>query len=212
MARTTVAECAEGGSVVAKLAFASEDLNRFRLFIVSYSPLWLMLALRSLPSPILHWSNRAALAVAFALLAAYSFVDALRLVSGAQRTGAVSYYFSDVDDQGGNAAGYLATYLLPFLGLVPTGLGDWAAYGVYFLVAGIVFVRTNLSLVNPTLYILRWRVVSARAFLDEGHSPDQQVGASPVIVLCRNPDSLIRGRVELVRLAGCFVAKHEPEA
>lgn len=203
---------AKGESAIPKFTFASDDLHRFRLFIVSYFPLWLMLAFRALPSPTWHWSNRTALTVAFALLAAYSFVDALRLVSGARRTGAVSYYFADVDDQGGNAAGYLATYLLPFLGLVPTGWGDWAAYGVYFLVAAIVFVRTDLSLVNPTLYILRWRVVSGRAFLDEGRSADQQVGATPVIVLCRNPASLMRGKVDLVRLAGCFVAKHEPLA
>jgi hypothetical protein len=170
-----------------------------------------MLAFRALPLHGWHWSNRTSLAGAFAALAVYSFADAGRLVKGARRAGAASYYFSDIDDQGGNAAGYLATYLLPFLGLVPVGWGDWAAYCVYFVVAAIVFIRTDLTLVNPTLYLFGWRVVSARAFLDAEHSQDQQVGAAPVIVVCRKPASLLRGKVDVVTLAGCYVTKREPD-
>lgn len=167
-----------------------------------------MLAFRALPHT-LNWNHRAWLATAFVILAVVTFLDARRLVSGAQNTGAASYYFADVDDQGGNAAGYLATYLLPFLGLVPTGWGDWVGYVIYFAVAAVVFIRTNLALINPTLYLLRWRVVSARAFLDEGHSPNQQVGTSPVVVVCRDPTSLTEGRVDVVTLAGSLVTKRE---
>ena len=187
-------------------------LDRSRLFLVSYFPLWLMLAFRIAPTHVWCWSDRTLLASLFFLLAVWSFVDARRLVAGARQTGANSYYFSDISDQGGNAAGYLATYLLPFLGIVPTAWGDWVAYGIYFLVAAIVFIRTDLSLVNPTLYILGWRIVSARAFLDPDHSPDQQVGVAPVIVLCKDSSWLRTGAVEVVTLAGCYVAKRAPTA
>jgi hypothetical protein len=38
-------------------------------------------------------------------------------------------------------------------------LRGWFSYGVYFLVAWAVFVPSDLGLVNPTLYILGWRLV-----------------------------------------------------
>lgn len=188
-----------------------DDLRRFRLFLVSYAPLWVMLAFRAAPLHGWQWANhRTLLCVAFGVLALWSFLDALNLVSGAGETGSVRLWFSEIDDQGGNAAGYLATYLLPFIGLIPAGWGDWVAYGLFFAVAGVVFVRTNLALVNPTLYLLGWRVVAARAFLDERRSPDRQVGVGSVIVVCRRPKLLVPDGVDLVELAGCYIRKGEP--
>jgi hypothetical protein len=73
-----------------------------------------------------------------------------------------------------------------------------------------VFIRTDLSLVNPTLYLLGWRVISAKAYLDVEHSPDQQVGGTSAIVVCRRPELLARGKIDVVELAGCYVTKHEP--
>ena len=55
----------------------------------------------------------------FGVLAAYGFIDAVRLIRGSGRTSLRSLVFGEVNDQGGNAAGYLATYLLPFIGLSP---------------------------------------------------------------------------------------------
>ena len=57
--------------------------------------------------------------IVFGLLAVYGFVDAIRLIRGSGRTSTQSLVFGEVTDQGGNAAAYLATYLLPFIGLVP---------------------------------------------------------------------------------------------
>jgi hypothetical protein len=156
-----------------------------------------------------HWSARVELAAAFFMLAVWSVLDSYRLVHGARRAGAVSHYLSAVDDEGGNAGGYLATYLLPFLGLIPSGWGDRASYGIYFVVATVVFVRTDLTLVNPTLYLMGWRVVSARAFLDAEHSTDLQVWPTPVVVVCRDVATLADGPVNLVRLAGCYIAKQQ---
>lgn len=172
------------------------------------------MAFRTFPTHAWHWSAhgwnwnaRLDLAVAMALLGVWSLSDGYRLVHGARRSAEVSYYFADLNDQGGNAAGYLATYLLPFLGLVPSGWGDWTSYGIYFIVALVVFMRTDLALINPTLYLLGWRVVSARAFLDAAHTSDQQVHPTPVVVVCRDPARLVAGPVHVVALAGCYIAK-----
>jgi hypothetical protein len=110
--------------------------------------------------------------------------------------------FSEIRDEGPAVAGYLATYLVPLLAEAPTRPGLWLAYGLYLGMAVILFVRTDLALVNPTLYLLRWRVVSAVAVTES-----QRGGA--VVVVCRDIGTLGTG-TEVVRLAGCYVTKNEP--
>jgi hypothetical protein len=66
-----------------------------------------------------------------------------------------------VRSQGAAVSGYLATYLLPFLATAPEGIGDWLAYAGYFLVALVVHVKSDLALVNPTLYLLGYRIAQA---------------------------------------------------
>lgn len=192
---------------MSRLRGVTEDLIRVRLFFVSYVPLWLMLACRAAPSGRWHWDGRIAAVIVFGLLAVYGFVDAIRLIRGSGRTSTQSLVFGEVTDQGGNAAAYLATYLLPFIGLVPDDWGDWAAYVLYLLVALIVFIRTDLTFVNPTLYILGRRVVSANAYL-----PGDRVlvAGSPFVVVCRNPRALA-SKVDVTSIAGGFITKDEPK-
>lgn len=189
----------------------TEDLIRLRLFFVSYVPLWAMLVFRAAPPHAWKVNGRTLAMALFGLMALWGIVDAVRLIRGARATGSRSLYFGDISDQGGNAAGYLATYLLPFIGLVPADWGDWTAYGIYFIVAAVVFIRTDLTFVNPTLYVLRHRVVSARAYLTEDRTPDQAISSTPFVVVCRNPEALSAGRVDVASLAGGFVTKREPD-
>jgi hypothetical protein len=167
-----------------------------------------MVAFRAAPPGRWLWDGRTTAVTIFGGLALYGFVDAVRLIRGSGRTSPRSLVFGEVNDQGGNAAGYLATYLLPFIGLVPQDWGDWAAYVVYFLVAMIVFVRTDLTFVNPTLYILKHRVVSANAYLPEGRV---LLPGSPFVVVCRDPRALASSKVvDVTSIAGGFVTKDEP--
>jgi hypothetical protein len=50
-------------------------------------------------------------------------------------------------------AAYIATYLLPFIGFEVTGWRGLAALAIYFVVLFVVFMRSDLALVNPTLYL-----------------------------------------------------------
>jgi hypothetical protein len=190
----------------------TEDLIRLRLFFVSYVPLWAMLAFRSVPPHGWHWGSRAGAVLFFGAMSLWGWLDAVRLIQGSGRTSVRSLFFGQVDDQGGNAAGYLATYLLPFVGLVPSDWGDWAAYVVYFVVAAVVFVRTDLTFVNPTLYLLNRRVVSANAYLSDGAVPGPLVKGSPFVVVCRDPKALMSSKVDVTSVGGGFVTKHEPRA
>lgn len=137
----------------------SEGVLLTRLFITSYAPLALMLALRNSGSV---WPPHEAVAFwCFAVLGLVGLLDAFRLPRGAQRRSHRRVELSDVKDEGGQVAGYLATYLLPFLNVDVDGWRGGAALGLYFLVLMIVFLRSDLALVNPALYVAGWRVVSA---------------------------------------------------
>ena len=131
-------------------------IGRARLFLVSYAPLALMFAARFLAS------DRWQLATAFAIVGVWGFVDGWRLVRGASERSKRRVHVTKVTDQGGAVAAYLATYLLPFLGNLPSNWGDWIAYSLYFATALVVYVRSDLAVVNPTLYALGFRVVRGR--------------------------------------------------
>jgi hypothetical protein len=147
--------------------FASAQL-RARLFLVSYAPLAIIFAwqCRTTESTAV-W---AASGVALLLLA-------ITTTYGQLRKNAVLATVTDVRDRGGDVSGYLAGYLLPFIAGPPEGWSGIGAYATYFLVAGIVYVRSDLALINPTLYLIRWRVI-------EG-----QVSGRRLLILCRDVPS-----------------------
>jgi len=132
---------------------AARKLVGTRLFAISYTPLWAIFAIRSatVPSRAVFWA-----------LTIWGLIDAFRIVSGGLNRSFRTIPFEDVSDKSGEVSGYLATYLLPFIGGPPIDTAGWLAYAVYFAVAWAVFVPSNLGLVNPTLYILGWQVVEAR--------------------------------------------------
>lgn len=172
-----------------------EQFGRFRLFVISYGPLWLMLASRAAPEGS-DWRWSAPNTWVSALLAlgtVWSFVDAWRLVRGAQRKAAIRMRFAEIRDEGSAAAGYLATYLVPLLAEAPSRPGVWLAYALYLGMAVILFVRTDLALVNPTLYVFGWRVVSAvpgsrRRASDDAEAADE--GSADLIHLVQHVDEL----------------------
>jgi hypothetical protein len=127
--------------------------GRWLLFLSSYSPLFALTALRLEPGRYRDalW---AAAAVGFlSLLAALAIAQ--RRISPRQRV------LTSVSDRGGDVAGYLATYLLPFLTVTaPTGR-DALAYGLFVVLVGIVYTRSSLVSVNPVLYLLGYRLVEA---------------------------------------------------
>lgn len=151
-----------------------------RLFFVSYAPLSAIYAARLSP----HWLWT----VGFGGLAAWGVLDGWLLVNSAKDRPRYKTRITRVEDQGGAVAGYLATYLLPFLGTLPSGLGDAVAHVIYFGIAFVVFTRSDLALINPTLYLLGWTV--HRVTADE----------RPVLLLTRR--GVRTGDVEVQRLLG----------
>ncbi|MEU8082240.1 hypothetical protein AB0B57_01190 [Micromonospora sp. NPDC049101] len=122
---------------------------RFLLFISSYSPLFALLAIRFDQL----WLRLAC--IGLSVFGMFAFWLIFKLDAG-KSPGA--YHVSSVGDAGSQAAGYLASYLLPFLTVsIPTPK-DLAAYVLFLLVVAAVYIRTNLMQINPVLYLFGWQV------------------------------------------------------
>lgn len=131
-------------------------------FISSYAPLWGLLALRFDP-----WWLRAPL-VALTFLGIG--VVALRLRARGGRP--TDTELTIAGDAGGEVSGYLAAYLLPFLTVAdPDGL-DIAAYVLFVIVAGLIYVRSSLVHINPTMYALGWRPMRASIPVRDGRTKE----------------------------------------
>lgn len=113
-----------------------------------------------------HHTSAATSALGFGFVSLGLMLVAL-LLYNAHRAGGVYWTVSDTSEQGAAVAGYLATYLLPLLAV---GVGGWrvtAAYGIYLLVLWVVYVRSDqLLLINPTLYLFRFRIYDAQVRVD----------------------------------------------
>jgi hypothetical protein len=129
----------------------TQSAARGRLFVASYAPLFLILAVRF---------NTLSLRLVCASVAVLGASDAWLMTRRAHAKGLpVVIRVTTVDDVGAEVGGYLASYLLPFVVVqTPTGT-DLIGYFLFLLVALVVYVRSDLVRVNPTFYLLGYRVL-----------------------------------------------------
>ncbi|TFB67978.1 hypothetical protein [Cryobacterium sp. Hz9] len=122
-------------------------------FVLSaYAPLALIIGAVSLSESLI-------LAVCWGVVALLLALSVLGILM--RRTGSVGarhIKYSDAEDQGGAVAGYLAGYLLPFLVVPTANFGVMIGYVIFFGLVTFLHMRSNLGLINPTLYVLGWRV------------------------------------------------------
>lgn len=140
-------------------------MGRWMLFLSSYSPLFGLTAVR------LESGTFRTVTLALAALGALSLAVAL---ADAARIEPRERVVADVEDRGGDVAGYLATYLLPFLTVTSPTPKDAVAYAGFLMLVGLVYTRSSLLAVNPLLYLLGYRL---------SHVTTQ--GGQRVLLICR---------------------------
>jgi hypothetical protein len=126
-------------------------LGRPLLFLSSYAPLFGLLAIRFEQ----RW-----LWISCTVLAALGVVCLWLLLRLDARSSPGPHTLASVRDAGVEAAGYLATYLLPFLTVATPTARDVLAYVGFLLVAAVINLRSAVAQVNPLLYLLGYRVLS----------------------------------------------------
>jgi hypothetical protein len=126
-------------------------LGKPLLFFSSYAPLFGLLAVRFQSRWL--WIPCAGLAG----LGVFSMLLLLRLDA---RASSGPHTLTAAKDAGGEAAAYLAGYLLPFLTVATPTVRDVIAYVGFLLVAASIHIRSAVAQVNPLLYLLGYRVLS----------------------------------------------------
>jgi hypothetical protein len=133
----------DGASIVATKA---------QLFLSAYAPLFAILAVRF---------EGNALRVTCGILAGLGFLHlAIALLVAPHLAASRPYPIAKVQDASGEVAGFLATYLLPFVTVPSPSATDIAGYMIFAVVVLAIFVRSNLAQINPTLYLLGFRVAT----------------------------------------------------
>ena len=130
-------------------ARASDQIVELSLFMSSYAPLFVILAIRF---------RSATLSVACAALAVIGLVAGLAVLARFRTIASSRWTVRTVEDRGGEVAGYLATYLLPFVTVAEPDLRDVIGYGLFLVIVAVIYVRSSLIQINPTLYLLGWRL------------------------------------------------------
>jgi hypothetical protein len=126
------------------------------LFLSSYSPVFLLLALRSYDrSCIVFWLAVALLVLSLAALGVF-FRSARRKAAYEVTVVKVEYRTADV-------AAYVVTYLLPFLGVFGEGWRDVLALGLFIALIGVIYVNSGMLYVNPILALLGYHLLLVRA-------------------------------------------------
>jgi hypothetical protein len=81
--------------------------------------------------------------------------------------GAGSFVVKTVEDQGPEVAGYLASYLLPFVAVDQPDAALAAGYAIFLVVAAIVYVQSDMVQINPIFYFFGRRVQKVTTTSDD---------------------------------------------
>lgn len=184
---------------------------RVELFAISYVPLFLILAIRTLPSKEkivrdLQHHDLCALATptAFLTLSVFGLVVMAVIVRHSRRISGTTLTLKSISDRGSEAAAYLATYILPFVMFDEDSWQVWAAFSVYLAVLAVVTVNSDLILTNPTLYLIRRRI--AEATFERSRGPSDKFDVTALLV-CKSGHRA-GDRVEVVEFAGGYLEKY----
>jgi hypothetical protein len=128
-------------------------VGRWLLFVSSYSPLFALIAIRLEPST---------LQIALFVMAVGGAAGLFVVLAAASRIEPKPCEYSTAEDRGVDVAGYLATYLVPFLTVSRPTSRDVLAYACFLALVGIIYVRSTLVGVNPLMYLLRFRLFAVK--------------------------------------------------
>lgn len=148
-------------------------VSKFGLFLSSFAPLFLLLAIR-------HWSTPS-IAIGLLVIALVFGPVGLALVEWFGRTVDDTYVVDRVESRAESLTGYLTGYLFPFLVLDFSDIYAVAATVGFGLMLAVLYVQGNLLYLNPVLMLRGWRVWTI-----EAHRLDSAAKEKRLIVIVRN--------------------------
>ena len=150
--------------------------TRVVLFLSSYTPLFLIMAVKYAPA-------HRYFALSMILLAVISIVLLLFYLKQSASLAVDHVVVEKISGKDTEAMSYIVTYLIPFLDIKLDEISSAVSLLLLFLVVGILYVHSNLIYINPTLNLLRYHLfeieieggmssalLSRRRFVERGAS------------------------------------------
>lgn len=129
----------------------SEGYVDWALFLSSYSPLPVLLAVRLYG---LHDHGAPWLAGLFLAM----MLPLLHVLSDVRSVMGRDFRVTRVNGAAGEVTGYIASYILPLIVIGTLIWTDYIAYGLFIIIVGIVMTRGELLHINPWVYLFGWRL------------------------------------------------------
>lgn len=175
-------------------------LLRLQLFVISYVPLTFIFAVQLLPDD--GWGLHSVwMPTCFLLLGLTGIAMGLRIRHVSQMVSPSNITVNGIRDEGGNAAAYLATYVFPFVLSDTDRWQTWAAYGIYMVILAVVTMRSDLVIINPTLYLLGRKIVAVDHAARLGTGGPYEATS---LLICTNYPH-VGDVVRVVRFAGGYI-------
>jgi hypothetical protein len=161
------------------------------LFLSSYTPLFFLVAVRSIGSSKILTIASGALTIG-GLAGTILFLYAVKDKTPGQ------FQLIDVENRDPDVTAYAATYLLPFLTVFSGTWQDLLSLAAFVLILGVVYVRSRLIYVNPLLALFGYRLWRVIPITDGAPNPPA-VTPWPCFLLTRK-DQVKKGqRIEAWR-------------
>lgn len=150
----------------------------FGLFLSSYAPAFLILAVRSIDRSCLMF-------IGSVVLGAGSSGFFLLFIQFAQQGSPHNATVVDVEPHDADLAAYVATYLLPFVVVFGASIQDVVALALFLFFIGVLWVNSGMLYLNPLLSLRGYHVYVVR-LRTAGADPDVTSGRG--FLLSRNRD------------------------
>lgn len=124
---------------------------RIILFFSSYSPLFLIVAMRG-------WRDSHYFATGLVAVSAVSVLVLFVFLRTAQKLAADRIKVESVASRDGDAMSYIVTYLLPFLAVKLNDVTDVGSLAMVLVVIAILYVNSNMIYTNPVLNVAGYHV------------------------------------------------------
>jgi hypothetical protein len=125
--------------------------TRLILFLSSYAPLFLIIAVRG-------WKDSRNIAIGLAIAAVLSVIILFVFLRVVQKLAPDKVGVSSVISRDGDAMSYIVTYLLPFLAVKLNDPTDLVSLAVVLFVIGLLYVNSNMIHTNPVLNIAGYHI------------------------------------------------------
>lgn len=181
------------------------------LFLSAYTPAFLLLAWRAIPT-------NPALSVGLATFSVLIVLFTWRLITELRRGAPLRTVVVRAESRSGEIAGFLLGYVLPFIVADYTDTSNVAMLAAVFIVLGIVTVRGHLSHLNPILLLGGLNVWNLRIrYRDasEGSDAEPNDGDARSVTVISDDLDITEGSVLWISKADgpvCFAAKGDPHA